>query len=394
MKNNLKISIIGAGYVGYSLGLLYGEKNKVLINEIDHEKLEKLKKGTPLIKGGGIKKYLSLCKHNLSFSSDLSKAAKKTDLAFIALPTNFNEKKNRFDTSLIESVVKKLIEDNPRLIIIIKSTVPIGFTEKLIKKHKNKNIMFSPEFLREGKSIRDNLYPDRVILGSVADKKICKKILGILTSIVLKKNLTVIEMSPRDAEAVKLLSNTYLAMRVAFFNELDSLSLKNNLDSKSIVSGISLDKRIGEFYNNPSFGFGGYCLPKDTKQMESHFKNTNNRQLIESINHSNNSRINFIVESILNLKPKIVGVYGVEMKAGSDNLRESTSLKVAEGLKQKLIKIIIFDDKKLLSDYDFKVTDDLSFFDSACDIIILNRIDKISKNFKTKTFSRDIFNRD
>tara|TARA_B100000035_G_scaffold70904_1_gene58272 strand:+ start:13428 stop:14612 length:1185 start_codon:yes stop_codon:yes gene_type:complete len=394
MKNNPKISIIGAGYVGYSLALLYAEKNKVLINEIDNEKLEKLKKGIPLIKGKGIKKYLSLAKYNLSFSSDLSKTAKKSDLAFIALPTNFNEKKNRFDTSLIESVVKKLIESNPNIIIIIKSTIPIGFTEKLIKKHKNKNIMFSPEFLREGKSIRDNLYPDRVILGSVADQIVRKKILGIFRGIVLKKNLSVIEMNPSDAEAVKLLSNTYLAMRVAFFNELDSLSLNNNLDSKSIICGISLDKRIGDFYNNPSFGFGGYCLPKDTKQMGSHFINTNNRQIIESINHSNNSRINFIVESIIDLKPKIVGVYGVEMKAGSDNLRESTSLKVAEGLKQRSIKTIIFDDKELLINSNFEVTNDLSLFDSVCDIIILNRIDKISKSFKTKTFSRDIFNRD
>ena len=394
MKNNLKISIIGAGYVGYSLALLYGEKNKVLLNEINNEKLEKLKKGIPLIKGAGIKKYLSLCKYNLSFTSNLSSTAKKSDLAFIALPTNFIEEKNKFDTSLVESVVKKLIEINPNLIIIIKSTIPIGFTEKLIKRHNNKNIMFSPEFLREGKSIRDNLYPDRVILGSLADKVIRNRILKIFRSIVLKKNLTVIEMNPREAEAVKLLSNTYLAMRVAFFNELDSLSFNNNLDSKSIINGISLDKRIGEFYNNPSFGFGGYCLPKDVKQMESHFKNTNNRQLIESINHSNNSRINFIVESIINLKPKIVGIYGLGMKAGSDNIRESTSLKVAEGLKRKSINIIIFEDKELFSNCDFEVTNDLNHFDSICDVIIVNRINKISKKFNTKIFSRDIFNRD
>ena len=393
MKNNPIISIIGAGYVGYSLALLYAEKNKVLLNEIDNKKLDKLKNGSPLIAGKGINKYLSLSKNNLSFTSDLSETG-KSDIVFIALPTNFNEKTNRFDTTLIESVVKKLIKLNPKLIIVIKSTIPIGFTEKLIKKHNNKNIMFSPEFLREGKSIRDNLYPDRVILGSLANKTIRKTTLGIFKSIVLKKNPDFIEMNPSDAEAVKLLSNTYLAMRVAFFNELDSLCLNNSLSSKNIIQGMSLDKRIGDYYNNPSFGFGGYCLPKDTKQMEIHFKNTKNRQLIESINHSNRSRINSIIESIMNLKPSVVGIYGIEMKSGSDNYRESSSLKVAEALKQRSIRVIIFDDKKLISNSDFEVTNNLSLFDSTCDIIILNRLNKISKNFKTKTFSRDIFNRD
>ena len=254
--------------------------------------------------------------------------------------------------------------------------------------------MFSPEFLREGKSIRDNLFPDRLIIGSLANKDKRKSISKVMESIVLKKNIQCIEMLPSDAEAVKLFSNSYLAMRVSFFNELDSLCLKNNLDSKSIIHGVSLDKRIGNFYNNPSFGFGGYCLPKDLQQMESHFKNIPNNILIESINSSNKQRIQHIVDSVLKYKPKIVGICGVQMKAGSDNYRESPSLKVAHALKKQLIKVIIYEDKIPFNDDNFESTDDLDYFDKTCDIILHNRTNEISKKLKTRTFTRDIFNRD
>jgi len=394
MKKKLTIGIVGAGYVGYSLALLYAEKNKVILNEIDSKKLEKLKKNIPLIESSEIKKYLTRGGKNLSFSSDLMKTAIKSDIIFIALPTNFNNKVRSFDTSIIESVINKLLEVKHNLTVVIKSTVPIGFTEKLISKHKNKNIMFSPEFLREGKSIRDNLFPDRLIIGSLANKDKRKSISKVMESIVLKKNIQCIEMLPSDAEAVKLFSNSYLAMRVSFFNELDSLCLKNNLDSKSIIHGVSLDKRIGNFYNNPSFGFGGYCLPKDLQQMESHFKNIPNNILIESINSSNKQRIQHIVDSVLKYKPKIVGICGVQMKAGSDNYRESPSLKVAHALKKQLIKVIIYEDKIPFNDDNFESTDDLDYFDKTCDIILHNRTNEISKKLKTRTFTRDIFNRD
>tara|TARA_A100001015_G_scaffold258267_1_gene301431 strand:+ start:1882 stop:3051 length:1170 start_codon:yes stop_codon:yes gene_type:complete len=384
-----KITIVGAGYIGMSLAVLLAQKNKVTVLEKDIKKVNLIKNNISPTKDDYLENFWKVNNLKIKVTSDKKLALKDADFTVICTPTNFNEKKNTFDTSSVESVsrdVKKFSKDSS---IIIKSTVPIGYTEKLRKKINYKNIFFSPEFLREGHALKDNLNPSRIIMGS--EKKAAKIFLNILVECSEKKDVLKLFMSSSEAEAVKLFSNSFLALRVAFFNELDSFSLANNLDPCSIIEGVSFDSRIGNFYNNPSFGYGGYCLPKDTKQLLSEYKSIP-QDLIEAVINSNSTRKDFITRQILKLKPKTVGVYLLSMKMNSDNFRSSSILDVMERLKSKGVEVIIYE--PLIKEHLFlnsPVVKDLTEFKSKCDLIICNRKSKNLEDVEKKVFTRDIF---
>lgn len=332
--------------------------------------------------------YLNNKKLNLMATCDYNAAFENSKYIIICTPTNFDHKTNSFDTSSIEDVVTKIKKVNNAAVIIIKSTVPIGYTRKIKNKY-NMNIIFSPEFLREGKSLYDNLYPSRIIVGSKSNDG--EKFAEILKNSSKQSNVNILYMDSDEAESVKLFSNTYLAMRVAFFNELDTFALDKGYSSKDIISGVSLDPRIGDYYNNPSFGYGGYCLPKDIKQLYSNYQNVP-KILIEAIINSNNTRKKYIADYIKNQKPKTVGIYRLTMKSNSDNFRESSIIDIIQNLKTDGINVVIYEPKINDNTYlECKIINDLSKFVNMSSIILANRIDKNIKNNK-KIFTRDIFN--
>ncbi len=388
MKNKTKITLVGAGYVGTSLGVLLAQKNNVTILDIDCKKIKLLQDRKTHLQESKLKKFISKKNLNISASTDYETSIKKSSFVIICTPTNFDEKNNFFDTSIVEFVIHRTREINKSCMIIIKSTVPVGFTERMQRKYKTSNIIFSPEFLREGSSIDDNLYPSRIIIGSSLAK--AKKFAKLLEEISLKKTL-VFFMKSSEAEAVKLFSNTFLAMRVSFFNELDSYSLSKNFDSRSIISGVSADIRIGNFYNNPSFGYGGYCLPKDTKQLLANFDSIPQR-LIKAIVNSNEVRKDFISEKILESSARTIGIFLLSMKAGSDNFRSSSIQGIIKRLKKAGKEILIYEPglkkKKYLG---LHVTENLDFFKTKSDLILTNRNSKKLKDVKNKVFTRDIF---
>lgn len=390
----MKIGVIGLGYVGYSISILYSIKHSVFAVDIDKSKVDKLNNKSSLLKDNDAEKLLSTENLNLSCSTSLSHVSECT-VIFICLPTNFDHKKNSFDTSVIEETLQTLSKTQSKdTLYIIKSTVPIGFTKGINERLGINRVMFSPEFLREGTAIRDNFYPDRIIIGG--NKKYHSELLDLLSSITKDKKTLLLSMSSSEAESVKLLSNTFLAMRVSFFNELDSLSMELGIDSKKIIDGISADQRIGNHYNNPSFGYGGYCLPKDTRQLFSQAKNIVPSSIFNAIIQSNEERIEFLAKKLINSGAKVIGFYGLAMKKGSDNFRESSILKMINIIQSNSEVVIkIYDPNNLEPEVNGinQVKDFKEFLDS-CEIIVANRMDNKISPYKNKIFSRDVYERD
>ncbi len=388
----MKISIAGLGYVGLSLAVLLSQLNDVIGFDINQERLNLLKiRKSPII-DKDIQDYLNSKKLRLSFTNDSKLAFQETEFLIIATPTNYDPELNYFDTSSIEKVIESFLSINKKALIIIKSTVPVGYTLDLRKKYNYQRIVFSPEFLREGKALYDNLYPSRIIVGDHSKEA---NIFGsLLKEASLKKEVPVINVNSTEAEAIKLFSNTFLAMRVAFFNELDTYAELRGLDTKQIIEGVSLDPRIGNYYNNPSFGYGGYCLPKDTKQLLANFKNVP-QNMMTSIVEANRTRKDHIAEMILKRKPKVVGIYRLVMKNDSDNFRYSAIQGVMKRLKAKGLEIIVFE-PALHEDTFFgsMVINDFEVFTSRSSIILSNRMYKELENFKDKVYTRDLFNKD
>ena len=387
-----KITVIGAGYVGMSLAVLLSQKYKVQILDIDKERVNLINNGKSTISDQTIEQYLNDFDLNLSATERPEEAFKDSDFFIISTPTNYDSVTQRFDTDSVEGVIQNIIQNTDDGLIVIKSTIPVGFTKEMNLKYKTDRVTFSPEFLREGKALDDNLYPSRIIVGS--DNKKGIEFSKLLLSCTINKDVPVLFIGSDEAEAVKLFANTYLAMRVAYFNEIDSYGLHHNLNVKDIILGVSLDHRIGHHYNNPSFGYGGYCLPKDTKQLLANFDNVPPK-LIRGIVESNETRKQVIVNHIISKKPKVVGVYGLAMKQGSDNFRFSAIQGIIESLNDHNLEIIIFEES--LEDQYFlncKVCKDFEKFKKVSDIVIANRMSDNLNSISEKVFTRDIFQLD
>ena len=387
------ITIIGSGYVGMSLSVLLGKgNNHVKILEIDKDKVKKINDGLSTVRDELIEKHLAKNKLNVSATLDPKEALTDADYFIVATPTNYDEKTNKFDTESVKSTIEKILKFSKNGTIVIKSTIPIGYTEYLKEEFKTDRIIFSPEFLREGNALYDNLYPSRIVMGDNTQTAV--SFAEMLKNLSLKKSTKIIYMSSREAEAVKLFSNTYLAMRVAFFNELDSFAMENKLETFNLISGISEDPRIGNFYNNPSFGYGGYCLPKDTRQLLANYKNIP-QNIIQAIVDSNSTRKDFIVQEILKYKPKKIGIYQLAMKAGSDNFRSSSILSIIERIKKYNIPMIIYEDQILDKSFNgIHIEKDLHVFKNSCDLILTNRITDDLSDVIDKVFTRDLFGYD
>ena len=388
----MKISIAGIGYVGLSNAILLSQKNTVVAFDISPKRVEQLNNNISPVDDKEIKDYLLNKKLNLSATLDKNKAFDDSDFIIIATPTNYDIETNFFNTDSVESLISDIRVTNPNAMIIIKSTVPVGFTEEMKIKFNCDDILFSPEFLREGRALYDNLYPSRIIIGAKSNK--AKKFLSLIKKATLKKDVEVLLTQSTEAEAIKLFSNTYLAMRVAYFNELDTYSESHELNTKDIITGVSSDPRIGNHYNNPSFGYGGYCLPKDTKQLKAHYKDIPN-SLVSAIVDANSTRKDFIADSVIKRNPKVVGIYRLIMKAGSDNYRESSVQGVMKRIKAKGIEVIIYE--PIINDKAFfnsKVIKNLNKFKEISDIIVANRITDEIKDVESKVYTRDLFETD
>ncbi len=385
----MKISIAGLGYVGLSLAILISQKYKVFVYDIDTSKVNLINDKISPLKDQYIEKYLKDKNLNLLASSNKDHVYEDADFLIVATPTNYDSKTGSFDTSSVETVISDFVKLNNKGTIVIKSTVPFGFTESLRKLYPNNLIFFSPEFLRESNALYDNLYPSRIIVGDYSDT--ARDFANILSKCSLTENENIVlQMTSKEAESVKLFANTYLAMRIAFFNELDSFSEFNDLSSKNVIKGVSFDRRIGDYYNNPSFGYGGYCLPKDTKQLLNNFKEVPNN-IIQAVVESNKTRKKFIVNSILEKKPSVVGIYRLIMKADSDNFRESAILEIVKDLKKHNVRLIIYEPLLEESYKNIEILNDLKKFTDQADLIIANRSAKELENVKKKVYSRDLF---
>lgn len=386
----MKITVVGAGYVGLSLAVLMSRKYNVCNYDVDREKIKLLQNRKSPIRDALIEEHLEQKNLNLSFTTFAEEAYVDSDFVVVCTPTNYDPKKGNFDTSSVESVIQEAHSISPKSYIIIKSTVPLGFTNKMRVHFKNKNITFSPEFLREGKSLYDNLYPSRIIVGDVKEK--AKEFANILLECSENNGnkAKTFFMDSSEAEAVKLFANTYLAMRVSFFNELDSFSETHNLSTKNIINGVSSDPRIGDHYNNPSFGYGGYCLPKDTKQLLSNFNKIPNN-IIKAIIDSNETRKNFIFNTIFNKQPSSVGVYRLTMKKDSDNFRESAIFDIVKNLIKHKIKVYLFEPELESSIDGMFLVKDLEEFINKSETIIANRMTGELESVKDKVYTRDIF---
>ncbi len=388
----MKIAVAGLGYVGLSMAILLSQNQDVNGFDINEKRLEHLKnKQSPII-DKEIQEYLSSKPLKLIFTNQPLIAFKDIDYLIIATPTNYDPELNYFDTSSIENVLTQFLKFNQKALVVIKSTVPVGYTLELRKKFNYDKIVFSPEFLREGKALYDNLYPSRIVVGSSLTE--AKHFALLLKKASLKPETTILHVNSTEAEAIKLFSNTYLAMRVAFFNELDTYAETRNLDSKQIIEGVSLDPRIGNYYNNPSFGYGGYCLPKDTKQLLANFKDVP-QNIMTAIVDANRTRKDHIAEMIIKRKPKVVGIYRLVMKSDSDNFRFSAIQGVMKRIKAKGIKVIVFEPS--LNETEFfesYVVKDFNEFKYKSDLILSNRMYKELEEVKSKVYTRDLFKKD
>lgn len=388
----MKIAIIGLGYVGLSNAVLLAQNNEVVAVDTVQAKIDMVNsKKSPII-DADISEYLSTKELNLFAAMDIAGALEGAQFAIIATPTNYDEVSGRFDTSSVDVVIQKITEINPDVTIIIKSTIPVGYTVEARRRFGNENIIFSPEFLREGRALYDNLHPSRIIVGHT--NKRAEAFANLLRQGSLDEDTPVLFMSSTEAEAVKLFANTYLAMRVAFFNELDTYAEVKGMHSADIIKGISLDPRIGDYYNNPSFGYGGYCLPKDTKQLLANYDGVPN-DLIGAIVEANATRMRHVADTILEKKPRVVGIYRLTMKSGSDNFRQSSIQGVIEHLRGAGKEVVIYE--PTLSDDTFegmKLVHDLDDFKGSSDVIIANRHDALLDDVADKVYTRDIFSRD
>lgn len=388
----MKIAIAGTGYVGLSLATLLSQKNEIYALDIIPEKVEMINKRISPIKDEKIEEYFKTKELNLKATLDYKEAFKDAKFIIISTPTNYDENLNYFDTSSVEDIIQKVKEMNIDTTMVIKSTIPVGFTEMVKKKYNIDNIMFSPEFLREGKALYDNLYPSRIIVGEKSKR--AEEFANILKEVALREDVIVKYMGSTEAEAVKLFANTYLALRVSYFNELDTYAELKDLNTQDIIEGVCLDPRIGDYYNNPSFGYGGYCLPKDTKQLLANYNNVP-QNLIEAIVKSNNTRKEHIVNIIKKNNPKTVGIYRLTMKAGSDNFRASAISDIIKGLIKEDIRVLIYEptlDKSVYN--DCTVVKDFDEFKDMADVILVNRIDNNINKIKNKIYTRDLYARD
>jgi UDPglucose 6-dehydrogenase len=391
-KVYMKISVFGLGYVGLSNALLLGQHEEVVAYDIVENKIDMLAKKKSTLDDKEIIEFLQSDSVNVKFTSDFSKAVNHGDYLIIATPTDYNEETHHFDTSTIENVIEKALVIRPNATFIIKSTIPVNYVKKLKEKYQTENIIFSPEFLREGKALYDNLYPSRIVIGEVSER--AQVLAEMFKRGAHKEDVPTLLMNETEAEAVKLFSNTYLALRVAYFNELDTYAETNNLDTKKIIEGMGFDPRIGNYYNNPSFGYGGYCLPKDTKQVKAEFYGVP-QEMMTAVVGSNTTRKEYIAKQILSKNPRTVGIYRLTMKAGSDNFRYSAIHDIIRYLEKSGVEVIIYE-PRLNEDvyHNIKVEENFDKFNQQVDIIVANRMDEVLSPIREKVYTRDLYERD